>query len=364
VAASAARRLSDIHIPPPSTVAFVELFAGAGFMKVKLEPADFLQIDGFSEKRGIVTHFSDSSRRRMMDLLAKMDYSQVPLWVDLTYPDHFPQDSEIWKAHLEAFFKRFKRRFPKSSGIWKMEFQIRKSGQNKGNLAPHFHLLVWGVPLEFAYQAEHGKHYCVVENCQVPLVWRTDVLVEGQLVSRRVAVTDELKHWVRRHWFDVVASGDAKHFKAGTSVDKLHSRQGAFSYASKRYVAKKEEVEKMHLKPGRFWGVFNRKHLPLGRCQSYELTPQQAVQLRRIIRRHRRATTKPKDRRWLRKGSSSDAMKGFTAKHYCHADFWLERLPKLIGAPLCEDQRPTEADNIDVGPLTEAGLLHVGDDPF
>jgi hypothetical protein len=329
--AGGALGLSKAHIPPSSRVAFVELFAGAGFMKVKLETADFLQPSYRPEKRGLVTHFSDDSRRRMMDLLAKVDYAQVPLWLDLTYPDHFPTNCEVWKGHLEAILKRLKRRFPKSSAIWKLEFQIRKSGENKGKIAPHFHLLLWGVPLEFDYQPEHGKHYRVVENCRAPVVWRTDVLVEGQFVSKHLALTDELREWARRNWFDVVGSGEVKHYKAGTSVDKLHSRQGAFSYASKRYVSKKEEVEKLNLKPGRFWGVFNRKYLPLGKRQSFSLTPQQAVQLRRYIRRHRRATTKPENRRWLRKGSSSNAARGFTAKHYCRADAWLERLPKLIG---------------------------------
>jgi len=70
----------------------------------------------------------------------------------------------------------------------------------------------------------------------------------------------------------------------------------------------------------------------LGQRRTYRLTRQQTVQLRRFIRRHRRATTKPENRRWLRKGSSSNAANGFTVKHYCRADAWLEQLPKLIGA--------------------------------
>src|SRR5580704_8583380 len=68
--------LSKIHIPPSSKVAQVELYAGAGFMRVSLETADFLQPSLNPGKRGMVTHFSDASRRRMMDLLAKMDYAQ------------------------------------------------------------------------------------------------------------------------------------------------------------------------------------------------------------------------------------------------------------------------------------------------
>jgi hypothetical protein len=49
-----------------------------------------------------------------------------------------------------------------------------------------------------------------------------------------IVITDEIHEWVRRNWFDVVASGEVKHYKAGTRVDQLHSRQGAFSYASKK----------------------------------------------------------------------------------------------------------------------------------
>ena len=331
VVAGDAQGLSKMHIPPSSSVAHVELYAGAGFMKVKLETADFLQPSCDSSKRGLVTHFSDASRRRMLDLLAKVDYSKVPLWLDLTYPDQFPTSCDVWKNHLELFFKQLKRRFPQSCAIWKLEFQARKSGANQGKIAPHFHLLLWGVPWESDFQPERGKHYRVVENCPAPVVWRTDVLVESQFVCKHLALNDEIVEWTRRNWFDVVASGDPKHYKAGTGVDKLHSRQGAFSYASKRYVSKKSDVEKLNLKTGRFWGVFNRKHLPLGRRQSFRLTKKQAVRLRRYIRRHRRATTKPENRRWLRKGSRSSAVHGFTAKHYCRADFWLERLPELVG---------------------------------
>jgi hypothetical protein len=332
-AAGAATGLSKMHIPPSSVVAQVELYAGAGFMKVKMEPADFLQPTCPAAKRGLVTHFSDASRRRMMDLLAKVEEKQVPLWLDLTYPDRFPMACDIWKRDLESFCKRLARRFPKASAIWKLEFQTRKSGENRGKIAPHFHVLLWGVPWEFEFQPEHGKHYHVAEHCHQPSVWRTELPDGNGGTLLKLAVKDDIKAWARRNWFDVVGSGEIKHYKAGTRVDQLHSRQGAFSYASKKYVCKKAEVEKLNTKPGRFWGVHKRKNLPLGRRQCYRITDKQAVQLRRFIRRHRRATTKPENRRWLRKGSCSNAAKGFTTKHYCHADFWLARLPELVGPP-------------------------------
>jgi hypothetical protein len=50
------------------------------------------------------------------------------------------------------------------------------------------------------------------------------------------------------------------------------------------------------------------------------------------MRRYRVANTPPEKRKYLRKSQlwSQD----FTAKLFCNVEFWMERLPKLIG--LCE----------------------------
>jgi len=58
----------------------------------------------------------------------------------------------------------------------------------------------------------------------------------------------------------------------------------------------------------------------------YRLTKEQAIQLRRLIRRCRKATMPKKERRWLHKGSPSNAAKGFSVRPNCNADFWIERL--------------------------------------
>jgi hypothetical protein len=341
-AVAAGSGLSDIHIPPQRSVATVELFAGAGFMRVSLEASDLLTPKPEPPKRGEIDHFSDASRRRMMDYLAKVDYSQVPFWLDLTYPDIFPEDNERWKRDWEIFVKRLVRRWPEASGFWKLEFKPRLSGVNKGKLAPHYHALVFNVPWSFPFQPERAKNYRLVfttghdwETGEAREECITQVLVDGVHVTDKWGLQDDFRHWAARNWYEVVNSQDERHFKAGTSVSHLRTRQGGFRYASKRYVAKKEEVKLLNLKPGRFWGVFNRKHLPLGQRQSYRLTQKQAVQLRRFIRRYRRANTPPKQRRWLRKGSASNAAKGFSVKLYCKADFWIERLPRLLG-PLPE----------------------------
>jgi hypothetical protein len=51
---------------------------------------------------------------------------------------------------------------------------------------------------------------------------------------------------------------------------------------------------------------------------------------RRVMPRYRLANTPPEKRKFLRKSQlwSED----FTAKLFCNVEFWIERLPKLIGS--------------------------------
>jgi hypothetical protein len=94
-------------------------------------------------------------------------------------------------------------------------------------------------------------------------------------------------------------------------------------------MAKKEEMPVLEQKPGRYWGVIGRQHLPLGKREDREVTASQAVKLRRVMRRYRLANTLPEKRKFLRKSQlwSED----FTAKLFCNVEFWLESLPKMIG---------------------------------
>jgi hypothetical protein len=111
--------------------------------------------------------------------------------------------------------------------------------------------------------------------------------------------------------------------RAGTRVERLHTVKGAFAYA-----AKKVEMPELEHKPGRFWGVVNRKHLPFGKREDREVSAMDAVQLRRVMRRYRVANTRPEKRKFLRK--SQLWSQEFTAKLFCNVESWLERLPKLI----------------------------------
>lgn len=109
--------------------------------------------------RGRINTFSRRSRRRMMLFLGKvrMDGKHLPLFGTTTYPDMFPEDAAKFKRDLQAFLHRLKRRFPEGGILWRLEFKRRKSGENVGKVAPHFHWFLWNVPQEFPFQAERGK---------------------------------------------------------------------------------------------------------------------------------------------------------------------------------------------------------------
>lgn len=115
------------------------------------------------------------------------------MFVTLTYPDNFPGDPNAWKLHLKAWLKRLKREHPKAAGFWKLELKARQSGESAGQIAPHFHLLLWGIPFSWDGD-EHAQEvqmaWMLFNGCEVlegmskrtaevykdgELVWKTEV---------------------------------------------------------------------------------------------------------------------------------------------------------------------------------------------
>jgi len=192
-------------------------------------------------RRGAVTIFSKASRRRLLRLLAKLDQKDRPIFGTITYPDEFPEGIEGQKKikrDLDNLGKRFRRKFPNGVFIWKLEYVARKSGENAGKVAPHFHLLIWGA--SFA----------------------------------------DLKAWLSKAWYQVVGSEDEKHLRAGVRVEYLRSWRGVMYYASK-YIAKIDEAS-VPEGAGRFWGVVGRDYLPLSGVVVIALTALQAIKATRL----------------------------------------------------------------------------------
>jgi len=203
--------------------------------------------------RGRVMGFSRKSRKRMLDLMNCIHENWVSeaVFLTLTYADVFPEDAARWKRDLDVFCKRMRRQYPRAAVVWRLEWVPRRSGVNVGRLAPHFHLLVFGVP------------------------WM------------------DLR-WLATAWYETVDSGDERHLGAGTQAQRVRSRRGVMHYCAK-YMGKTAMSPPFWT--GRVWGVIGRELLPI-LLRTRELTWEQFYRMRRVMRRWVDKQTRRK--RWTR----------------------------------------------------------------
>jgi hypothetical protein len=238
--------LSTVHISP----AKVEVRAGGGVLRVIAEHVPHLTIPDRRRraKRGAVRGFSKSSRRRLLFMVHAVLRSVLPLFATLTYPDVYSEDPEVWKRDFDVWAKRVHRRFPKVSIVWRLELKRRKSGTNVGELAPHFHALLYGLGWPAA----------------------------GTL-------REKLMLWVSMSWYEVVGSENAAHLAAGTRVEEIHSMKHLTAYVCK-YLAKVDQSEDVEV--GRWWGVRYRDNMPWAPLLTFSCSRSFAYSLIRAMRRH------------------------------------------------------------------------------
>lgn len=188
--------------------------------------------------RGKVRYFSAASRLRMIRKIHTVHrQASLPCFVTLTFPDLFPTFEDARRA-LDTLFKRWKRRWPGVSVLWRIEAKARQSGSQAGNVAPHFHMLVWGADFD---------------GDKARLDWF------------EVCKSDEYAHW--RHGYD--------------GAMQLESWEKAAAYCAE-YCAKKSNAEA----PGRQWGMHNRKAFPRDEEPiRVRLSWREAWTLRRTIRK-------------------------------------------------------------------------------
>ena len=330
-------------------------------------------------KRGVIRRFSEGSRRRLLRALSRTQRDKLPVFVTLTYPDGFPGDPRRWKDDLKAWLKRVVRQFPDCAGFWKLELKARLSGSNQGEVAPHFHLLLWGLPETFADpdgRRMHWEYYVQKEGHATPTLrfWKSEEWRDGKWYSsvegsisetekalpvevftserqnRRGQSVKKVEHWLRdggaefrtwtettnlnkqasdvqlREWVSltwaaVVKSGDPRHVRAGTRVEQIRSREGVMFYASK-YVAKLDTEAVGNA--GKFWGMHNLKAIPWAEVVKMPVDQKQAVRVMRIARRYiwaaQRQREHPRKSRWR-------ANCGMTV--FCDSSWWLQRLASL-----------------------------------
>jgi hypothetical protein len=281
--------------------------------------------------------FSFGSRRRLLDRLNTVSKgAELPVFLTLTVPDEvfcldrveFAARAKVW---LDVFLKRLKRAAPYASAFWRIEWQDRKSGVYEGGYAPHFHLLIWGLP-----ERESGRFNgleplmepCVmVEDRQLKLdllqelstdkapekgeavdtrdldgrqfrfvgkaryLYRCARLyaeaynstVEGARVTERRMMS--LQDWASLAWYHVVESRNTDHLKAGARAETIRTWGGVMCYATK-YMSKVEADAMAPVEYGRNWGIHNRAMLPWAKIVTLELPEDVGVTLRRVARRY------------------------------------------------------------------------------
>lgn len=216
-------------------IATVKLSVGGSLVKV----SSGMKGDFVGGVRGSIAGFSSGSRRRLMRLIASLDRKARPVFVTLTYPDDIPSGARA-KRDIDVFRKRMAREFEGGSFLWRVEEKIRKTGHNAGRVAPHFHLLVYGVSFR------------------------------------------SLLGYVSGSWFAVVGSGDEKHLSSGTSVERIRSFGGIMRYVGK-YMAKVDDGSAEWV--GRVWGIAGRQYLPFAVELVLDLSSRELVKLVRLGRK-------------------------------------------------------------------------------
>jgi hypothetical protein len=132
----------------------------ADLLKVKVHyrklPGDEKRAHYSSQNpRGLITDFTPRSRKRFLEKFAmKKEYIR-PLFFTPTYPDEifFQQHLTMRdvQGHYEAFRKRLERFSNEVGGAWRIELEIRKSGDFIGHVAPHFHFVIDGLLHDLSY---------------------------------------------------------------------------------------------------------------------------------------------------------------------------------------------------------------------
>jgi hypothetical protein len=111
----------------------------------------FIEPEGSSKikpKRGQIKNVSKKSSTRLKKRAARI--GDLSLWIDLTFSDDVPQKKSISERAQFSYYclKRLSKYVKEKYGlylIWKREYKERKSGQNKGEIMPHFHILFGGM---------------------------------------------------------------------------------------------------------------------------------------------------------------------------------------------------------------------------
>jgi len=229
--------------------------------------------------RGRVVGFSAASRKRLLEKLAALLHDALPLFLTFTYPAVYPGCSGA-RRDFRAWCKRLLRVYPEAALVWRLDLQRRG--------APHFHVLLWGVPYlpaeELRAMWAGAIGYSGPQRLQVDVqrvkTWRGVMSYAAKYIGRR-------------------DSGPAVGRPGGLDPDPEGGAEGLLDHSA--YLPAGGDTE------GRVWGVVNAAYLPLAPLQYFgcEWGPWFA-RIKRYVRRF--AERDGRSARWFPRGPAGVAL--------------------------------------------------------
>jgi hypothetical protein len=227
----------------------LELFNGS--MRIKRDKTNdpTLISDGKKPPRGNISGFSDKARARMLKTVNQINRPDPPLFITLTYRDN-EQDHSKSKKHLDRIRKHFEYKYKQIAAIWRLEFQRRG--------AIHYHILLW----------------------------KSDTWLNYPL--------DEVKETVSKAWAKIILDGSEATLKYSVKI-MLGENSNALSLYLLGHNNKTNQIRD-DLETGRYWGIWKKELLGIGKPQeSYNIKQNQIFVLRRLSRQYLIKTGKCKE---------------------------------------------------------------------
>jgi len=166
--------------------------------------------------RGVIQGFSSRSRHRMIAELQTVDWDNTPaFFTTLTFNDDKAFDDwESWKKDLQAWKEKllYRYRHHLAGAIWKLELQDRKSGANKGAIAPHFHVIIFWK--HGAVNMTRFRRWCNKawhSRCDVQRATNTTGVAKSKLLSY-------LSKYMGKIW--MIGGAGVGRTKSGKAFDK------------------------------------------------------------------------------------------------------------------------------------------------
>ena len=207
------------------------------------------------QKRGRIVAYSEKSKRRYRFILRNTQ----KLWsheLEVSYPSEFPMDGKKVKRDIRLLKESLQREYPGIAWTWRLGFQRRN--------APHVHFLM-DRPVDYK--------------------------------------------WLAKRWYEIVGSGDPKHLRAGTHVDKIRNIGKMINYMVTYMADDKETVVPEGFEDvGRFWGVKRG----IVECEEFKKIAPYGVASRklRLFRRWAKAEYRSMGYKWKWQGLGFTALNG------------------------------------------------------